>query len=121
MAMAAHLPQSRLDLQNRGGQPAMFLLRVLPVVDLVRALTDQSIEVLDAVRGLEGLAQFLEDSQAMQGQRLFKALIEAAHGGLIDRRQLRSYLLQGCLGLLIGRLLVAVLQLPPELRLPTGR
>ena len=64
--MAAYLPQARLDLQHRRGHPPMLLLRVPPAVNLVGPPTDQGIEVLDAVGGLERRPQLLEDAQAVQ-------------------------------------------------------
>ena len=39
--VAHHLAQARFDVQPRGGQPAVSLARLLPVVDLRTALLDE--------------------------------------------------------------------------------
>lgn len=73
---------------------------------------------LGPVRQHAGQPDGWPEPQAVQGQRLLKALIEAAHCGLIDRAQFCPHLLQGRLGLLKVRLLVALFaasaETPPE-------
>ena len=42
MAVAHHLPQTRFDVEQRGGQPAVSLARVLPVVERTDGRDDYS-------------------------------------------------------------------------------
>ena len=53
VAVAHHLPQARFDVQERGGQPAMPLDRVLPVINLRTAFLDEHIDGLQTVRRLQ--------------------------------------------------------------------
>jgi SAM-dependent methyltransferase len=66
MPMAADLSQTRLDLQQRRGQPPMLLLGVTPAIDLVRPLANERIEVLNPVRRRERDAQLPDQPQPMQ-------------------------------------------------------
>lgn len=50
--MPADLPQSRLDVQKRGRQPAMHLLRVPPAIHLIGSLGDENRRVAAILNNL---------------------------------------------------------------------
>ena len=63
MPVAHHLAQARFDVQQRGGQPAVSLARLLPVVDLRTALLDERIDRLEgSVTSRRGTGMLLDMS-----------------------------------------------------------
>ena len=52
-APAISSPLPWFDVQERGGQPAMALTRVLPVIDFRTAFLDEGIDGLQPVRCLQ--------------------------------------------------------------------
>jgi len=54
--IALHFPKPRLDIQQRGGQPALALMGVRPPIDFGTPLFYQDLDGLQAIGGLEGQA-----------------------------------------------------------------
>src|SRR5574337_1876588 len=68
--------QSRLNVQEGRGEPALFLIRGAPAIDFISALPEERIERLEAVGGLQAYAELGEQSQAVQRERLLEPLVE---------------------------------------------
>ena len=103
--IAHHLAQARLDVQERSGQPAMALTRVLPVIDLRAALLNERVDGLEAVRRLQRPAQHAVHPEAMQRQGLVEAFRQTAGRRLVPILQLMLERLEGGEGLVVlGRL-----------------
>ena len=88
MPVAHHLAQARFDVQQRGGQPAVALARLLPVVDLRTALLDERIDRLETVRRLQRPTQHPVQPEAMQRQGLVQSFRQTAGCGLVSVLQL---------------------------------
>ena len=98
----------------------MFLIGSLPVVDLGTTLLKQRVERLQAVGGLEALAEKRKDVEAVQGKRLLKAFCEARRRRFIAQRQFLVQPFELALRLIIGRALIRLLQPPtPKTTKPT--
>ena len=88
MTVAHRLPQTWFDVQERGGQPAVALARVLPVIHLRTAFLDERIDGLETVRRLQRPAQHPVQPEAMQRQGLGQPFRQTAGGGLVPVLQL---------------------------------
>ena len=58
-------PQSRFDGQQRAGDPALFLVRRAPPIDLVGDLAKLGIERFQTVRGFQTDPERWEETQPM--------------------------------------------------------
>ena len=58
--------QSRLDVQEGRGEPALFLIRGAPAINLIGALPQEGIDRFEAVGRLQAHAEPGEQSQAVQ-------------------------------------------------------
>ena len=83
--------QPRLDVEERGGQPAVFLLRGAPVRDLPGPLADERVDGFEAVRGLQADPQGPKDPEPVQRERLLEPLVEALHGRCIHEAQFLAH------------------------------
>ena len=88
MAVAFDPPQAGLDEAQRTGAPTLFLLRRAPVIYLVAELAELRIQEFQTVGGLQAHPQHWTQPQAMQGQRLLQAFVQAGHGREVDPPQL---------------------------------
>ena len=88
MAVAFDPPQARLDEAQRTGDPALFLVRRTPVIPLVGELAELHIQGFQTVGGLQAHPPQWKQPQAMQGQRLLQAFVQAGHGREVDAPQL---------------------------------
>src|SRR5437867_3962865 len=112
MSMTLHPPQPRLDVEQRRRQPALPLVRGLPGVDLGATLLDQRVRRLDAVGGLERLAEQLVDAESVERERLLEALGQARRRRLVAALELAVQLRQLRVRLLVGGPVVGALQSP---------
>ncbi len=71
--------QSRFDGQQRAGDPALFLVRRAPPVDLVGDLAELGIERCQTVRGLQTDPERLKEPQPMQRERVLEAFFRTGH------------------------------------------
>src|SRR5512145_901131 len=110
MLMSLNPAQPRLDVEQRGCQPAMPLIRALPVVHLGTALLDQRVDRLESVSGLERLTEQLVHAQALQRQRLLKTVGQARRRRLIALLEFALQRAQSSLRLGIGGALPGPLQ-----------
>ena len=62
VAVAFDPPQARFDGQQRAGDPAVFLVRRAPVIDLVGDLAELGIERFQTVGGLQADPERLEET-----------------------------------------------------------
>ena len=99
MAVAFDPPQARLDEEQRTDHPALFLVRRAPMIHLVGQLAELRIQGFQTVGGLQAHPQNRKQPQAMQGQRLLQAFVQAGHGGDVDSPQLLAESAQGRSGL----------------------
>ena len=114
MPVAHHLAQARLDVQERRGQPAMALTRVLPVIDLRTALLDERIDRLERVRRLQRPTQDSVQPKAMQGQGLVQAFRQTTGCRLVSVLQFAMERLEGRSRFLIRWTVIGTLEaLPP--------
>ena len=109
MAVAFDPPQARLDEAQRTGYPALFLVRRAPVIHLVGELAELRIQGFQTVGGLQAHPQHWKQPQAMQGQRLLQAFVQAGHGRDVDPPQLLPESTQSRPSLGICRSLVGLL------------
>ena len=65
MAVAFNPPQSRFDGQQCAGDPALFLIRRAPPIDLVGNLAMLGIERFQTVRGFQSDPERWEETQPM--------------------------------------------------------
>src|SRR3989338_3814017 len=104
MAVAFDPPQSRFDDQQRAGDPALFLVRRAPPVDLVGDLAELGIERFQTVRGLQTDAQGLKEAQPMQRERVLEPFIQTGCCRGVEPPQLFAQGQERPLRLLIGGL-----------------
>ena len=122
MAVAHHLPQPWFDVQARGGQPAVALARVLPVVNLRTAFLDERIDGLQTVRRFQRPTQHAVQPEAMQRQGLGQAFRQAAGRRLVPIVQLALELLERAQRLVVRRPVVRALEaLTPHRLLVLGQ
>ena len=86
--MAFDLPQAGLDEAQRTGHSALFLVRRVSVIHLAGKLAELCIQGFQTVGGLQAHPQHWKQPQAMQGQRLLQAFVQASHGREVDPPQL---------------------------------
>ena len=113
-AIVPDASQPWFEIQQRGREPALFLLAVLPVIDLRGPAFHARVDRLERVRRLQAHAEFREHAQAMECQRLVKAFVETRDSRRIKEHEFRPDLPQRALGGLVRRLFVRRLQLPAE-------
>ena len=110
MLVAAHLPESRFDLQKCRREPAVELVAVLPVINLVRPARDQGIDGLDDVRCLEAATELSCHAQLLECQSLLEPFQKTLGRRLVDKLQLSMNLHQLLLRFLEVRLFLGDLQ-----------
>ena len=59
--------QPRLEIEQCGGQPALLLLAVLPVIDLGDAALDTGVDRLERIGRFQARAQLAKDAEVMKG------------------------------------------------------
>ena len=115
MPIARQAPHPRLGLQQRQRilsdlYPAAALRRVVPAPHFTEVVLHLNVEVFDAVRGLEAVAQFHEQAQSVERQRLFESFLQRTGGSAVNLVQLRFQFHQPLFGPLIARLLIGALE-----------
>ena len=103
VTIAHHLPQARLDVQERGREPAVALARVLPVVDLRTAFLNERIDRLQTVRRLQRPPQHVVHPEPVQRQGLVQAFRQTAGRRLIAFLELAMQLPEHRRGLCVLR------------------
>ena len=93
--------------------PLVSLLRVVPALYLADITFDLTVQILDAVGGLQAPAQLLKKAQPVERQGLLQSLHEATRRLPIDLLKLGLELQEPRLCPLVGRLLVRPLELLP--------
>ena len=65
-------PETRLDVQQGGGEPAPFLVRGAPLIDLPDALLHETVQGLETVGGLQAAPHLREEPEAVKGHGLLQ-------------------------------------------------
>ena len=91
------------------------------MIHLVGELAELRIQGFQTVGGLQAHPQHWKQPQAMQGQRLLQAFVQAGHGREVDPPQLLAESAQSCSSLGLRLSLVGLLVSPTPSRLLSFR
>jgi hypothetical protein len=114
VAISAHAAEPGFDVEERGGEPALLLVARLPVVDLRRALLDQRVDGLDAVRRREAEAELGVQPEPVESQRLLQAFVEARGRRGVELGEFRPDAPERRLRFLVGRVRVGLAELAAD-------
>jgi len=106
--------EARLDVEERGREPALLLVRGAPVRDLVRPVADQGVDGFEAVGGLQADPQGPEDPEPVQGEGFLESLLQTLHGRFVYEPQFLAEPEERCLGLGVARVRVSVHRERPD-------
>ncbi len=102
--------ESRFNIKQGGGQPALSLVGVLPGIDFATALFNQGIDRLKTIGGLKRTPKHPIHTQVMQGEGFLKTFCETGRGRLVALIEFLMKPLEGATRLGIRGPVIGVLQ-----------
>ena len=113
----ADAPESRLDVQEGHGQPALLLVRATPLGHPGCVALHKRQDGLEAVRRLQADPELGEEAEVVERQGFLEALVKAPHGRRVQEREILATPEEGRFRLGVGVPLIGGLELPAPGRL----